>query len=156
MLYAFLITKNRISAGGATSLAELNIEWLKVHNTETCRTGKINPKFNLITITASKLCSGNFNAPIKIEYWSHNESGEHTYKGETIISINEINDLKIFNFEFWNKYKNNKPCGHLYVENFVLKPNYSFSQYLKGGINISTIVCIDFTQSNLPMTDPNS
>ena len=44
------------------------------------------PKFKKFLITASKLCTGNYDTPIKLEFFMHSGSGTHSYKGETIVT----------------------------------------------------------------------
>lgn len=150
-------SNNRVVPTGTDILINnLNVEWLKVYQTETSLISNANPRFKQFVITASKLCSGNYDTPIKIEFFQHSGSGTHSYKGETILTVNEFMNNKIYTYEMWNKQKKNKPAGILHIDTFRTEPNYTFSEYLKGGINISTIVCIDFTQSNLPPNDSDS
>lgn len=42
------------------------------------------------------------------------------------------------------------------MDNYQQDMNYSFVDYLRGGMNISVITCIDFTGSNGIPTHPDS
>lgn len=50
-------------------------------------------------------------------------------------------------FNLYNHQKN-KSAGVYRVEGFNKRLNYQFTDYLRGGLNISVITCIDFTGSN--------
>jgi len=58
-------------------------------------------------------------------------------------------------YDFINT-KRHKKCGVLRVHCHKKKPLYTLYDYLKGGLNISAITCIDFTGSNGDPNTPNS
>jgi hypothetical protein len=146
----------QVAPGGGSSVNNLQMDWLKTHQTEFCPMTTPNPVYKELTMTASKMCSGNYNIPMKIEWFEYSSDGAHGYKGETMFTMNDLIQRRMRNFEFWNKLNKNKGCGQLYIDGFSTEPNYSFMDYLNGGISMSTVICIDFTQSNLPCSDPNS
>ena len=153
-----ILNNSIVPANNEMLINDLNVEWLKVYQTEVYHQASTDPRFKKFLITASKLCTGSYDTPLKFEFWQHSSSGTHVYKGETILTVNEIrkNTELGFSFEMWNKFKKNKGAGQFSIDLFKTEPNYTFPEFLKGGINISTIVCIDFTQSNLPPNDSNS
>jgi len=130
-------------------------DWIKVHETEPFMDTK-NMTFRPFKITASKLCGGDFNQPIKVEFFNYKSNGSHTYKGELVFTINSIQNLNQKQYQFIDKRKDWKPKGTLIVNFLTIEPNYSFSEYLRGGMNISAVVCIDFTASNGDPMSPNS
>jgi hypothetical protein len=131
-------------------------EWLKVIETKVVQDSHY-PQSGRLDITASKLCGGDYNTPIKAEFWNHHSDGVHKYKGEVQFTINQLkqnnNNLSL---KFKSKTKNSKECGTLLLQNLVTETNYTFGQFLEGGINISAVVCIDFTQSNGEPSDLSS
>lgn len=58
-------------------------------------------------------------------------------------------------FNIFNRGKN-KSAGVYRVESFNKQLNYQFTDYLRGGMNISVITCIDFTGSNGIPSSPSS
>ena len=52
--------------------------------------------------------------------------------------------------------KHKKSAGKIRVEFFKSKRLYEFTDYLRGGLNISMITCIDFTGSNGDPRNPSS
>lgn len=131
-------------------------EWLKVHETEFYK-GTKNCHFNTIKISASKLCSGDYNLPLKVEFYNHKTSGgDHKYKGEVHFNLNTLLNLKQDTFTFKSKRKNGKECGILKIHEIKTVPNHSFSEYLAGGLNIQCLICIDYTASNKNPFDKDS
>jgi hypothetical protein len=64
--------------------------------------------------------------------------------------LNDIRNKK--RFEFINHKHSNKASGTIDIGVYQEK-EYTLVEYLKGGLNISGITCIDFTGSN---GDPNT
>jgi hypothetical protein len=123
-----------------------NCTWVKVHATEHY-TSTEKPKFKPFSLTSSKLCSGDYNLPLKCEFWHFTYNGSHDMKGETTFTINSLKN-GANEFTFRNQAKGGKECGKLYLNYQNFLPDYSFSDYLRGGLGISTRVFIDFTGSN--------
>ena len=130
-------------------------EWIKVYESEPHMYAH-DMRFKTFKVTASKLCNGDYFQPIKVELCNYKANGSHTYKGELVFTINAVTNLQKRNFTFLDKRKDWKEKGTLVLNNIKFEPNYTFSDYLRGGLNISTIVCIDFTGSNGDPNLPNS
>lgn len=86
--------------------------------------------------------------------YNFKESGNHKFKGERIIRASDLK--KPGNaFEMWNRHKE-KSAGQIRVESFHSKIQHTFLDYIRGGLNLSVITCIDFTGSNGIPTSPQS
>lgn len=128
------------------NISNLNhFQWMKVYRSEKGN----KPDFPLkrIKIHASKLCSGDYDVPLKFIVMNHRGSGSHVYKGEAIVTVNEI---LLRNKKSWDiinpSTKRNE--GKLELKFNLVEINYSFVEYLQGGMDISLVCCIDFTGSN--------
>ena len=86
---------------------------------------------------------------------NYRRSGSHVYKGEALITVNDIILRNQKQWQFTNP-ANNKPQGTLYLKNHKVELNYSFVEYLQGGMDISLVCCIDFTGSNGVPSSPSS
>ena len=125
---------------------------IKVHQTEIFPSGK-NPSFRNFWINSSKLCNTNYDMPLLVNLYHYKSSGDHTLKGQAVMTVNKA--LRNEKVEFVNK-KRGKKCGHQQMIVVKKEPLHTFYDYLKGGQNISAIVCIDFTGSNGDPNTPNS
>lgn len=130
-----------------------NYEWIKVYRSET-RGGTF---FDIapLKITASKLCSGQYGLPIKFQLMQYVSNGSHKYKGETYMTVNDFVTSGVRQWTLKNPKTNSKVAG-LVLGNFTKEINYAFVDYLRGGIDINLITCIDFTGSNGMPTSPSS
>ena len=68
-------------------------------------------------------------------------------------SLNQKRNKK--RYEFVNQKHHGKKCGTVDIGMYQEK-EYTFVEYLNGGLNISGITCIDFTGSNGDPNTPNS
>ena len=59
-------------------------------------------------------------------------------------------------FKFKDKRKDWKEVGDLHLKDFKTEQNHTFQSYLRGGMNMQAIVCIDFTGSNGDPRSPTS
>ena len=125
---------------------------IKVHQTETYPKGK-NPAFRNFWINSSKLCNSNYDMPLLVNVMRYKSNGDHKLKGQAVITVNKA--LRNEQVPFTNK-KRGKTCGYQNMVVIKKDPLYTFYDYLKGGQNISAVVCIDFTGSNGDPKDPTS
>jgi hypothetical protein len=103
-------------------------------------------KFEKISFPSTFLCNGNFDLPILIEFHSF----ENHYRIGAIETT--MNDLLNKDSKFSLKGQD-----HLIVNiECSLFKNYTFLDYLKGGMQINLTIGIDFTHSNGKPSDPNS
>lgn len=130
-----------------------HFQWVKVYRSEMGSKSEFDLK--RIKIHASKLCSGDYDIPLKFIVMNHRRSGAHVYKGEAIV---RVNDIFLRNQRTWEiKNPSNKKIeGQLGLKFKNLEINYSFVEYLQGGMDISLICCVDFTGSNGIPSHPTS
>ncbi len=147
------ITKERLRNNDITwKDLKNNTGWIKVYQTEKHEHGNV--VFQPIKITSSKLCSSVFNAPLKLELSNYKNNGNHKLKGEIIISAADLlqqgRELDMYSFA------HGKSAGIIKVERVAKKATYQFTDYLRGGLEVSLICGIDFTASNGIPSAPTS
>ena len=125
--------------------------WLLNYRSSS-RKGK-NIDLNEIIMKGSKLCNNNFDIPLKIELWKYKSGGNHKFLGQLYISINDIIGKKSFPFK---NRKNQILNTNLIIRNYKVRDQHDFLDFLKGGLNITLSVGIDFTASNKDAEDPTS
>lgn len=128
--------------------------WLLIYQTEY-QTNFKSLTFKEIKINSSKLNNNDNTKPIKIEYLSHDKSGNHKTLGILYLTIQSIiNGQKNYNI---SSIKNkNKHVGDLIVNNYKCEEDFDIVDYVRGGLQISTCIAIDFTASNKDPTDVTS
>lgn len=136
-------------APGSTSLT-----YIKVHSSEVRSLNA--PNFTPIKITGSKLCSGQYSLPIKIQLMNHSFNGNHSYKSHVFLTVNDFVQKNVRSWKFLGSSKQSAVSGELALSSFQKEINYSFIDYLRGGIDINLITCIDFTGSNGIPSHPGS
>ena len=117
-----------------------------------------NPSFMEIKATAVQLANGDFYRPMKLEIFSYVNNGNHQYVGEVQISLNQLSDMSQnkSTLEIHNILKKGAFAGNLHCDGFVMTPQPTFIEYIKGGTQLSFMVAIDFTSSNLAANDQRS
>lgn len=126
-------------------------EWLLVYKSQPVKGKDIS--LPPICMKGSKLCNNNFDVPLKIELWKYKSSGSHRFLGQLFLTVN---DLIARLYE--HRFQPNKglTVATLMVDDFKLEDVYEFVDYLRGGLNMTLVVGIDFTASNRDPTDPQS
>lgn len=104
----------------------------------------------------SKLCNGFTILPLKLQLMQFSAMGNHTYNGETTFSINDIMAKEIKSWPLKNPKNKDSSPGILNLVKFDKEINYPFIDYLRGGMEINLITCIDYTSSNRTPSDKNS
>ena len=66
---------------------------MPIHKTEYIK-DNLNPVFKPFSIDIAKLCSNNYDLPIKIECYDWQSDGKHRLLGETLITMNRILNKK--------------------------------------------------------------
>lgn len=85
----------------------------------------------------------------------YKSNGSHLYMGETLLTVNDFHARGRKSWEFKSP-STNKFVGNLILLNHTKEINYAFVDYLRGGMEISLITCIDFTGSNGIPSSPSS
>ena len=129
--------------------------WLKVFETTHFK-GDLNPTFPIINISAQKLCRGDYKKEFKIEVWDFQSSGNHNYICECTTTLKQIFDQEIREYPLKNKEKNKGSAGLLLFEYANKEEIPGFIDYLRGGLQLSLTLAIDFTGSNGDPSLPRS
>lgn len=82
-------------------------------------------------------------------------NGSHKYKGEALLTVNDFLENGVRQWEMKDTRKG-KPQGKLMLSTYKKEINYAFIDYLRGGMDINLITCIDFTASNGLINSPSS
>lgn len=116
---------------------------LQVHETENYHSN-LNPVFKPFEIKLQKLCNGDHLRPIRLELWDFVSSGEHKFLADLDFTIHQLvgENKKEFILKDKNKKKN---MGTIIFEQATIVSKPEFIDYLRGGVQLSLIVAIDFT-----------
>ncbi len=154
-IYKLRVTKAMLERMRTEDIKFENMQldaWLLVYKSKVMK-GK-NVTFKQIQMKGSKLCNNNFDIPLKIEMWKYKDSGSHKLMGQCFIAINDLVARKT-SFPFQNlKYKSYQTT--LQAIGFRTEDYFDFVDFLRGGLNMTQIVGIDFTASNRDPIDPKS
>jgi len=114
----------------------------------------LNPNWKKQVLPIQVLCNGDRDRTIKIEVYDWNSNGSHDLIGEFSTSLNRLemgsgpdNVYECINPKKQKK-KKYKNSGIVNLIHFDLKKQYSFLEYLRGGMEMNFVVAIDFTGSN--------
>ncbi|KAF0979633.1 hypothetical protein FDP41_001301 [Naegleria fowleri] len=123
----------------------------------------LNPNWKNFEITMQKLCNGDENNPIKISVFDWDKNSDPDLIGHVTTSLSQLkqmsqngSSLTIVDDQNKKKIKNN---GKIIVSMLTMtlqEEEYSFLDYLYGGLEVSLLVSIDFTGSNGNPSDPSS
>lgn len=89
-----------------------------------------------------------------MELTSFKGNGVFKHKGYKILKARELE--RVTNIFDMYSIKHKKSAGQIRIEFFNKSRLFEFSDYLRGGLNISMITCIDFTGSNGDPKSPSS
>ena len=119
----------------------------------------LNPSWNKFKVHIWDLCGKNLAEEIKVECydWDKHSSddliGEATFSLEKLMSSSTNKSIKLINPKLKSKKKKYKNSGKLVFESIKPIKTHSFIEFLRGGLEVSLMVAIDFTGSN---GDPKS
>ena len=127
-------------------------QWAEVHRTEIIKK-TLDPKWQPFEITEHELCNCDREKPIKIECYDWDKIGKHDLIGVVQVTIDQLITIE-------NKFelisKKGKVAGRILVKNIEEKKGYTFVDYIRGGMQLSFTVAIDFTGSNLDIRNKKS
>jgi hypothetical protein len=113
----------------------------------------LNPLFKKFTMPVGKLCGGNKDSPcLRLECWDYDYFKDDPM-GEVLVSVNQIAKGQSSTLKIPNK---NKTFGDISFSGSHLYRIPSFCDFLKGGLQLSLAVSIDYTASNLDARNPRS
>mmetsp|Transcript_29183 Transcript_29183/g.28917 ORF Transcript_29183/g.28917 Transcript_29183/m.28917 type:complete len:300 (-) Transcript_29183:463-1362(-) len=116
------------------------------------------------------ICTGDLDRPLLFEVYDHHKSGNHKKFGAAHVSIKSISEGSEKSFQLKDSIvvkegghctprrnkKKEETVGTLIVRSLDIVKVHSFIDYIAGGCQISLIVAIDFTASNMDPRDPQS
>lgn len=108
----------------------------------------LSPVFPPAKIPMVKLCNGDIHRPLKIEIFDWDSGGKHDAMGYVETSVNDL--LTRNEAEIKVKYISKKPkdAGYFMATNVLIEHHPTFTDFIKGGCEMSLIAAIDFTGSN--------
>jgi hypothetical protein len=114
----------------------------------------LNPVWKGFEIKVQKLCNSDYYRPIKAEVFSR-KSYKDTLIGECQFTLNELKEQELRSFNLTNPKKGAKN-GALKLKQFAIHEKPDFLDYLRGGVQLSVILAVDFTGSNGDPSFPTS
>eukprot|EP00762_Andalucia_godoyi_P008293 ANDGO_02978.mRNA.1 Copine-A len=148
----FLIFNRLMEDGSAVPVAKTEV----VKNS-------LNPVWKPLQCSTSLLCNGDLQRPVQVDCFDWNRSGKSEYIGSFRAPMEAIVAGAVF--VLWNsqtaerrkkKGKAYDGSGKVVFRNVGFVREYSFIEYIRAGYEISLLVAIDFTASNLDPVDPRS
>ena len=114
---------------------------------------ELNPRFPECRVPLVPLCNGDIDRPLKIEVFDHESSGEHKFMGEVNTTLRLLmQNGATTGFDILEPMKKTKSgytnSGKLKCIDARLEHHPSFTEYLRGGLEMSLMIAIDFTASN--------
>jgi len=128
-----------------------SVAWTKVYTTPVIKK-TLDPRWPSVTLRFAELCNGDQNRPLKFSVfdWNKNSASELIGECQTtladLLRNKEKRSLALVNEAVKKKKgKSYVNSGTLVFNQLELIKNYSFLNYIQGGMNISLMVAIDFT-----------
>ncbi|XP_014671442.1 PREDICTED: copine-3-like [Priapulus caudatus] len=128
--------------------------WDLVHRTEFIK-NTLHPTWKKFQINMATLCSGEPNRPLKVLCHDYDDDGSHDLIGEFKTTAAEMEQAaqKQVQWECINekkkaKKRNYKNSGVIYLTSCQKVREYSFLDFIFGGLQMNFTVGIDFTASN--------
>ncbi|CAG9334743.1 unnamed protein product [Blepharisma stoltei] len=129
-----------------------------------------NVSWNKIEKSLQDICTGDLDRPLLFEVYDHHKSGNHKKFGAAQVSIKSMTEGSEKSFQLKDSFvdkksgrcasrrgkKEEKTVGTMVVRSLDIVKVHSFIDYIAGGCQISLIVAIDFTASNMDPRDPQS
>ena len=129
-----------------------NKNWLNVYKSEVLPTNQNSIYyFAEVTISSQLLCNGNLSKPLLIEFYDFLNNKSHGYAIFLLENFNSNNAMK---YNLYNESRSNLTAVVSLECNLIRQ--YSFVEYLAGGLQICLFIAIDFTQSNGDPSEFNS
>jgi len=134
--------------------------WVQVHQTEWIA-NTLNPRWQPFAISLTKLCNGDVKRPLLIKCFDYDKNSAPDFIGEFQSSLAEIVESKEKRFVLRKPNhpkpeKRQKPHGTIIFNKAELVKEFSFLDYIRGGMQVGMMVAVDFTGSNGDPAHPNS
>jgi len=137
-----------------------NDNWSLCYRTEVIK-NDLNPIWKQFYIPHYLLASKEGEKEIKLVCYDADSDGSHDLIGECYVTMKQLEAAPKDGFPLISpkkkaKKKNYKHSGILLLDQYKLVTNYSFLDFLFGGLQLNFTVGIDFTGSNGNPQDPRS
>ncbi|KAK6185840.1 hypothetical protein SNE40_007986 [Patella caerulea] len=135
--------------------------WQVVHRTEVVK-NDLNPHWRPFSVPLQTLCGGDKKQSIRMDVYDWDSDGSHDLIGGFTTNVEEmLNKDKeptwpCINEKKKSKKKNYTDSGIVIASSCKLTKDYSFLDYIFGGMQINFTVGIDFTGSNGNPREPSS
>lgn len=122
----------------------------------------LSPTWKPLRVAMSQLCSCDPERPLLLEVFDHDLDGSHDLIGRVETSLAKLQAAAAggHGLMLVNPKKQAKPgyvsSGTLAVKGVAVTPRPSFLDYVRGGLEVSFLVAVDFTASNGDPRDPAS
>ncbi|KAF4524327.1 hypothetical protein B566_EDAN005385 [Ephemera danica] len=126
-----------------------------VHRTEVIE-NNLSPSWKPFTIPVSNLCNGDYNRKIKLECFDFDSNEKSEFIGKCLTTLKEMSEVspgthRVFeciNPELKQNTRGYKNSGEIHLKGFSKQRVYSFTDYIRGGLQLECVIAIDFTSSN--------
>lgn len=141
-------TINKTNPDGTTTLVYKS-DWKKQ---------TLDPSWKEFSLPLSHLCGGDVNRPLTIEVWDWDKHSDHDLIGIVTLSTDALMKHKFFDIINPKKQskKSYKHSGILSIDHAAMIQDYSFLDYLAGGVQLNLAVGVDYTASNGNPAQSNS
>jgi len=108
----------------------------------------LNPMWRSFVVKVQTLCNSDPHMPLIVECWDNESSGSHQFIGKAETNLEKLRNKETMQLLNPQKRKNDGRAGSLLVRMCNICTEYEFTDYLRGGTQLSLMVAIDFTGSN--------
>ncbi|KAK7504633.1 hypothetical protein BaRGS_00004119 [Batillaria attramentaria] len=136
--------------------------WQIIHRTEVVK-NDLNPSWRPVSLSVQSLCGGNRQQSIKLDVYDWDSDGSHDFIGGCSTTLEEMVKasgqeitLTLINPAKQAKKKSYKNSGMLIISSCKVTKEYTFLEYIFGGMQVNFTVGIDFTGSNGNPKQPTS
>ncbi|XP_067010318.2 copine-8 [Anabrus simplex] len=136
--------------------------YVLTHRTEVHK-WTLNPVWQPFTIPIRSLCGGDMQRTIMVICYDWNRNGSHNRIGEFFMTLQELSagpgESTVYHCIHPRKKERNPSythSGEVRLMRYEMKKVYSFLEYIRGGLELSCTIGIDFTASNGDPRSPDS
>ena len=158
----FEIRKQRITRDTRSHITANDVGYDKVDQTDWQLVYRSHPlkgdsmTYSIKKLKSSKICDNDFNLPLEIILMKYKSNGSHYKMASKRITLSQLLGGEVnYTLENGPKIKSSSKIK-LGFKNFVKRDIFEFTDYLKGGLNLTQFVGIDFTASNGDPNNPSS
>ncbi|KAF7636949.1 C2 domain-containing protein [Meloidogyne graminicola] len=126
-----------------------------VHRTEVEK-NTVNPEWKPIEVSVRHLCEGDKNRQFLVECFDFKITGRHVFLGSAKLTVNQLVSPKNRNQVIYLEKQKNCINGTIQFVQATCHREFTFLDFIKGGMQLEFAVSIDFTASNGNPLSPNS